>query len=227
MSQTYTFAFVDLAGFTALTDMHGDQTAADQIQRFSVLSRQSLVGSAAVVNVVGDAVLLAAETVGDALLSTLALLEACNLEPDFPMARGGIHTGTAVRSGSDFFGAGVNVAARVTARAAGGELLMTAEPAREAKSRGREVHDLGAAKLRNVAEPIELFRHDVDRGQQTIDPVCRMTVERPRAAGMLTHEGHDFWFCSLECAAVFAQAPERHAVGAPETADEDRGSGSR
>lgn len=212
----YTFGFVDLAGFTALTDAHGDQVAADQIARFTVLAQQATTGPTALVKVVGDAVLLAADEPEDTLKSTLELLVACNAEPEFPLARGGLHTGSAVRTGNDYFGAGVNVAARVTARAAGGELLLTTQPAHAARRLGLLVHELGSARLRNVSEPVELFRIDVAGGQSSTDPVCRMTVERQAAAGMLSHDGHEFWFCSLECAAAFAQAPERHAIHSPE-----------
>ncbi len=217
MSQTYTFAFVDLAGFTALTDAHGDQTAAEQVDRFTTLARQALTGSASIVNVVGDAVLLVAQDeeqqVQDALTSTLALLEACIAEPAFPLARGGIHTGTAVRSGTEFFGSGVNITARVTAHAAGGELVLTTAPAREARARGLRVHDLGAVALRNVAQDVELYRLDLDCSQHAVDPVCRMTVRQPDAAGTLRYEGRDYWFCSLSCAASFAANPDRHHAG--------------
>ncbi len=215
MSESYTFAFVDLAGFTALTDAHGDQAAADQVNRFSGLAQGSLTGRATIVNVTGDAVLLVAEEVDPALSSTLALLEACTVEPDFPLARGGIHTGTAVRTGHEYFGAGVNVAARITALAAGGELILSAGPATAARTRGLRVHDLGLAALRNVTQPVELYRIDIDHTQQAVDPVCRMTVQRHVAAGTLSYDGHDYWFCSLACAGSFAADPARHR----ETAD--------
>jgi adenylate cyclase len=216
VSADYTFGFVDLAGFTALTDAHGDQAAADRIARFTVLAHEATTGPAALVKVVGDAALLVADEAEEALKSTLQLLVACNAEPEFPMARGGLHTGSAVRAGNDYFGAGVNVAARVTARAAGGELLLTTRPAEAARQLGLLVHELGATTLRNVSDAVDLFRLEVSRGQSSTDPVCRMTVERDRAAGMLTHEGHEFWFCSLECVAAFAQDPQRHVLAYPE-----------
>jgi adenylate cyclase len=210
VSQTYTFAFVDLAGFTALTDAHGDQVASDHVQLFTALAQAALAGETLVVNVVGDAVLLAAEDVDDALTTTLSLLEACNAEPQFPLSRAGIHTGTAVRQGADFFGAGVNVAARVTARAGGGQLLLTEVPAQRARLSGKTLHDLGSSRLRNVSQPVELFRIDIAGGEQVVDPVCRMTVEQHSAAGTLTFQGRDYWFCSLACAGTFATDPATH-----------------
>jgi adenylate cyclase len=212
VSQTYTFAFIDLAGFTALTDAHGDQTAADYVARFVTLARDSLAGSTCLVNVIGDAVLLAADTVDDGLASTLALLGACNGEPAFPLARAGIHTGTAVLTGDNYLGAGVNVAARITARAAGGELVLTLQPAAAARVRGLHVHDMGLVTLRNITHDVELHRIDLYSGQRAVDPVCRMTVARHDAAGTLTYNSHDYWFCSLDCAGTFAADPSRHTV---------------
>jgi adenylate cyclase len=164
------------------------------------------------VNVIGDAVLLAADTVDHGLASTLALLSACNGEPAFPLARAGIHTGTAVRTGDNYLGAGVNVAARITGRAAGGELVLTSQPAAAARTRGLHVHDLGLVALRNVTLDIELHRVDLDCGQRAVDPVCRMTVAQHEAAGTLTFDGQDYWFCSLACAGTFAADPSRHTV---------------
>lgn len=219
MSEYATFAFVDLAGFTALTDVHGDEAAADHVARFVALAERSLDRSAEIVNVVGDAVLITAAVVEDGLCSTLALLEACNTEPNFPLARAGIHTGTAVRSGGNYIGAGVNVAARITARAAGGELVLTSLPAAAARARGLRVHDLGQATLRNLTGAVDLYRVDLDNGQQVLDPVCRMTVKQQEAAGTLSFDGHDYWFCSLECAGAFAADPGRHQITPARSAD--------
>lgn len=217
VDEARTFAFIDLAGFTALTDVHGDQAAADHVARFAALGERCLVGSAELVNVVGDAVLYAASNVADGLESTLALLRACIEEPNFPLARAGVHTGTAVRAGSTYIGAGVNVAARITAKAAGGEVVLTAVPAAAARERGLRVHDLGQATLRNVSDPVEIYRVDLDDGQQVVDPVCRMTVTQQEAAGTLSFDGRDYWFCSLECAGAFARDPLRHQDGPAST----------
>ena len=210
MTQLYTFGFVDLAGFTALTEVHGDQVAADQVQRLTTLAREAMTGSTAVVKVVGDAALLAGEDVEAVVSSAHALLLACNGEPDFPLARCGLHTGSAVRQGADFFGSGVNLAARVTARAAGGELVVTQTPAEAARGMGFAVHAIGPVVLRNVAESVELFKIDVCGHDSAIDPVCRMTVDRANASGVLTHNDLKYWFCSLRCAGTFAQDPQRY-----------------
>ena len=64
-SGQWTFAFVDLAGFTALTEAHGDQVAAYNVARFYEMAGATLVGSTEFVKGIGDAVLLVAEHPGD------------------------------------------------------------------------------------------------------------------------------------------------------------------
>lgn len=90
------FAFVDLAGFTALTDVHGDAAAARLAERFCELARQSLRPQVLLVKSIGDAVMLASPDPLGSLLTVEDLLSACLREPDFPVARAGVHTGGAV-----------------------------------------------------------------------------------------------------------------------------------
>jgi adenylate cyclase len=73
----------------------------------------------------------------------------------------------------------------------------------------------GRRELRNVREPVELFaavRAGAAR-QATLpcDPVCWMAVDPDRAAGRPVYEDSPYFFCTLACAAQFAQHPERYA----------------
>lgn len=56
-----TFLFADLAGFTALTETHGDDDAADVVARFYDLVHVSLVGEARLIKTIGDAVMIVAD----------------------------------------------------------------------------------------------------------------------------------------------------------------------
>jgi adenylate cyclase len=216
MSDSLTFAFIDLAGFTALTEAHGDVIAAEQATRLVALAEASLAGATHLVKSIGDAVFLAGPFEADVVRSAAQLVAACAAEAQFPLARGGVHSGSAVRVGADYVGGGVNIAARVTARATGGQLVMTAPSAAAARALGLRVHELGAVELRGLSERLELFGVDIGVPEDVVvDPVCNMTVIRTRAAGMLTHAGHDYWFCSLECAATFATKPDRGMSAPP------------
>jgi YHS domain-containing protein len=124
-----------------------------------------------------------------------------------------MHTGSAVERDGDWFGAAVNVAARVAAAAGGDEVLLT-EQTRKAAGELSEIgiEKRGPQRFRNVSEPVVLFRAYAaeGRGPVEVDPVCKMTVDPAHAAGSLTHEGTVHHFCSLECAAAFAADPEAH-----------------
>lgn len=204
--------FVDLAGYTALTDIHGDLTAADLATRFTQLALDALEPGERLTKSIGDAVMLAAPTpvAGVALIGRVCA--ATDAEPGFPIVRAGLHHGPAVERDGDLFGATINLASRVTAQAGGGQVLATAAVAEPAAAAGYDPRPLGAANLRNIADPIQLFEltpcpHPPHRA---VDPVCRMAIERDTAPARLSHHGHDHWFCSLDCAATFATDPDRY-----------------
>jgi adenylate cyclase len=128
--------------------------------------------------------------------------------------RVGLNHGSAIERDGDYFGAAVNLAARVSALASGGEVLVTGQTAALApelegvfyEPRGRQV-------LRNVREPVEVFavvrQSESTKGRLPVDPVCRMAVDPDRAAGRLLYEGTAYFFCTLACAGEFAREPER------------------
>jgi len=210
-SDKWTFAMVDLAGFTALTEAHGDDEAADLAINFARLATARLGPGDRLVKPIGDAVLLASETPDAALTLVRGLLEDCNQLPDFPVARAGLHHGSAAERDGDLFGAAVNLTARVAGQAAGGQVLATGTVADVARETGVAVRSIGSFELRNVAQPHELFELELcgHHTDTAIDPVCRMRVDPGSATGMLRHDGHEFWFCSMACAATFAVARDQ------------------
>ena len=216
--RTWTFAMVDLAGFTALTESHGDDLAADLATTFADLAAQHLGPGDRLVKTLGDAVLLAALEPAAGLHLVRRLLDSCYAIPDFPIARAGIHHGPAVERGGDLFGAAVNLTARVAAQAAGGQTLATGGVAHAATELGMETVALGRFEMRNVGEPVDLWEIALgpSRSGTAIDPVCRMQVEQTRTSDHLRHDGSDYWFCSLACAGQFAADPERF-VAPPST----------
>lgn len=208
-----TVAFVDLAGFTALTETHGDEQAADLAEKFVALTQQALGPDDRLVKSIGDAVMLASPSPAAGLEVVGRLLTACHDASGFPIPRAGLHHGSIVERGGDVFGATVNLAARVAGQASGGQVLGTLAVAAAARDAGLPATSVGHVELRNISSAVELF--DIELGgvvadHLTVDPVCRMQVEPAHAAGRLHHEGSDWWFCSLECAAIFAQDPAAH-----------------
>ena len=212
---TATFVFADIAGFTALTEAHGDEQAAALIKEFCQAIAQELppIGGTHV-KTIGDAVMLRIPEPAQAVLLGLRIANDLLQDHGYPAVRVGLHHGSAVEQGGDFFGASVNLAARVSAEATGGEVLVTGATAALAPDLDQVVYESrGRRRLRNVLEPVELFaamRVGAATGTALPrDPVCRMAVDPERAAGRLMHEGSAYFFCSLACAGRFAREPEQ------------------
>jgi adenylate cyclase len=209
-----TFVFADLAGFTALTEAHGDEEAVKLVEEFSEAVEAELPAVRGDhVKTIGDALMLRIPYPGDAVLLGLRIAHDLITEHGAPAVRVGLHHGPAVERHGDYFGASVNLAARVSALAGGGEVLLTGETAALVPDlKGVLYESRGRQTLRNVAEPIEIFAAlRVGQGEDRlpVDPVCRMVVDPDRAAGRLVHEGSAYFFCSLSCAGDFARHPER------------------
>ncbi len=210
----WTFAMIDLAGFTALTEAHGDDQAADLATEFAHMAQDRLSAGDRLVKPIGDAVLLASPDPNAGLALVKGILEDCNRLPDFPIARAGLHHGSAVDRGEDMFGAAVNLTARVAGQASGGQVLATSRVAEAARRAGIDARSVGTVELRNVTHPQELFELGLCPVPTVvgIDPVCRMKVAHDAAAAMLRHGGVEYWFCSHDCAATFLQDPQRHTA---------------
>ena len=209
----HTFAMVDLAGFTALTEIHGDAEAADIATRFAEMARDNLAKGDVLVKTIGDAVLLASPDPSSGIALVTRLLADCAALDKFLAARSGMHHGPAAERAGDYFGNAVNLTARLAGHARGGQVLATTRVARAAQDSGVMTVNLGPAQFKNLINAIEI--HALELGPdphvtQSVDPVCRMLLEATTATGRLRHRDVDYYFCSLPCANAFAADPNRY-----------------
>ena len=215
------FIFADLSGYTALTEAHGDEDAAQIAERFFTLVRLALTrtSNALLLKTLGDGVMIVAEDVGSGLELVRELHHAIDDEPGFPRMRVGLHTGTAVMKDGDYFGAAVNLCSRIAAQAWPGSIVCSEQVARVGDGRsGFEFKNLGSVELKNVRDPVLLFEVVItDRPVPSgvVDPVCRMHVEPTRAV-LRQHRGSVLYFCSVRCAEEFDRAPERYTREEPQ-----------
>ncbi|HEX2086814.1 MAG TPA: adenylate/guanylate cyclase domain-containing protein [Solirubrobacteraceae bacterium] len=212
-----TFVFADIAGFTALTEAHGDEEAAQLVDDFCAAVAAELPAiEGTQVKTIGDAIMLRIPDPAAAVRLGLRITHELMLGHGAPAVRVGLHHGSAIERGGDYIGAAVNLAARVSAEASGGEVLLTGTTAALAPDlEGVLYEPRGRRQLRNVRDPVELFAavrsDDRSAGALPCDPVCRMAVDPERAAGRLVYQGTTYFFCTLGCAGEFARAPERFA----------------
>lgn len=122
-TRVLTIVFTDLEGFTSYTSKHGDEAARTLLGRHHravgpvIRSRGGRT-----VKKIGDGLFISFDTPEAALLAALEIGEADQSELRL---RVGIHHGEAVVVGDDLIGHAINVVARVTDSARGGEVLAT------------------------------------------------------------------------------------------------------
>ena len=146
-------AFADLAGYTRLTEEAGEQEALDIVERFVEAVSNTLPDEARVIKTIGDEVMVVGSD-PSALADWAVGFQL--LHPERPLPRIGIHAGGALYRDGDYYGRAVNLASRVGARAAGGEVLVT-RPVVEAAGRHLDFEHIGEVRLRGFSEPTELF----------------------------------------------------------------------
>ena len=148
--------FADLAGYARLTVELGDEAALGAVERFVAAVEQTLPIDARVIKTLGDEVMVVGPDPA-ALIGWAVELRAAMAAGD-PLPRIGMHYGEALYRDGDYFGADVNQAARVVARAGGGEVLVTRAVVDVAAGiDGLEFKRIGEVRLKGFSEPTELF----------------------------------------------------------------------
>jgi adenylate cyclase len=146
-------AFADLAGYTRLTEEAGEEEALDIVERFVESVESTLPDDARVVKTIGDEVMVVGSD-PSALVDWAVGFQL--LQTERPLPRIGIHAGGALYRDGDYYGRAVNLASRVGARAAGGEVLVTREVV-EAAGTHLSFNHIGEVRLKGFSESTELF----------------------------------------------------------------------
>jgi adenylate cyclase len=147
-------AFADLAGYTRLTEEAGEEEALDIVERFVESVEDTLPEEARVIKTIGDEVMVVGADPG-MLVDWAVGFQALNAGRR-PLPRIGVHTGDTLYRDGDYYGRAVNLASRVGARAAGGEVLVT-RPVVEAAGGHLSFEPIGEVKLKGFAEATDLF----------------------------------------------------------------------
>jgi adenylate cyclase len=149
-------SFLDITGYTRLTEERGDEAAAELATRLATLVRgSSREHGGQPVKWLGDGVMFYFPDPGDGVLAALDMVEGVAAEA-LPPARVGIHAGPVVFQEGDYFGRTVNIAARIAEYARPGEVLVTQEVVDAADLDGVGFTTIGPVELKGVAEPLDL-----------------------------------------------------------------------
>jgi adenylate cyclase len=158
-----TIAFADLAGYTRFTEEAGEEEAFSTVERFIDAVNDTLPEGARVVKTVGDEVMVVGQDVQSVTDWAVGFQ---GLYRERPTPRIGVHVGVMLYRDGDYFGREVNLAARVVARARGGEVIVTDAVMNEVRtSEWLQFEDIGVVKLKGFDQPTSLYRahiHDED-----------------------------------------------------------------
>jgi class 3 adenylate cyclase len=152
-----TMAFMDLSGYTALTEERGDVTAAELATSLAQLvQRTATHHDGEAMKFLGDGVMFRFRDPAAGVRGALEVIgETAPL--GLPPAHVGMHIGAVIERDGDVFGRTVNLASRLSGRAAPGEVLVSREVV-EACEGAIGFTPLGKVELKGVAEPVPLFR---------------------------------------------------------------------
>ena len=164
--------FIDIVGFTELTEQHGDDLALELVEHQGRTVRDALPPSGRVVKELGDGLLLWFDSLGDGVLTSLAL-QSCFAGPTVRSAdaavplwvRIGVHWGAPRWRGEDIIGRDVNLTSRLTALAGAGEVICSGDLVDAWAAAPRPVdgpvvrfRPLGPTYVKGIADPIRAYR---------------------------------------------------------------------
>jgi adenylate cyclase len=155
----HTFLFADLVGYSAYTAAQGDDRAADMALDFHDRVRGLLAAHLATeVKTIGDAIMLRCDCPERAVRLAVTIVRELGGHAGLLPVRAGVCTGTAVARKSDWYGAAVNVAARLCAAAGEGEALACAGTRAAAPElRNLDLVERGPLRLKNITEPMTAY----------------------------------------------------------------------
>ena len=149
--------FLDLTGYTRLTEEQGDAAAAALAETLAVLVNRSAREHGGVpVKWLGDGVMVQFREPAGAVLAALGMVEQLP-QAGLPPAHVGVAAGPVVVQGGDFFGRTVNLAARIAAQASPGQVLVSQGVAESAPTEGVRFVELGELRLKGFARPVRLL----------------------------------------------------------------------
>jgi adenylate cyclase len=149
--------FLDLAGYTRLTEERGDRVAAALADTLAVLVDRLARGQGGTpVKWLGDGVMLHFREPAGAVESALTMVSRVP-QAGLPQAHVGVAAGPVVVQGGDYFGRTVNLASRVATRAQAGQVLVTGAVAEAPAPDGVVFSDLGALRLKGFSAPVRVL----------------------------------------------------------------------
>jgi adenylate cyclase len=150
--------FLDLSGYTRLTEEQGDEVSAELALTLAELVQDhSHRHGGRPIKWLGDGVMFHFPEPSRAVVCSLEMVVAAP-RAGLPSAHVGIHTGPVISREGDYYGRTVNLASRIAGHARPGEVLVSEALARTVHLGGVRFDHLGAVDLKGLPAPVTLYR---------------------------------------------------------------------
>jgi adenylate cyclase len=208
------FSFVDISGFTALTETEGDERAVEVLTAFRAVLREICARRGVrVAKWLGDGVMLVSVETKPLLATILEMhYVVCTVASAAQTVsiRSGAASGEVIlMEGDDYIGHCVNLAARLCDLAQDGEALASPSVMDDLPRWGvvRAYRDIA---LRGIEKPVTAASITMPtyEGDHEFDPICGVPLSAATAEEVVKdHSGRRVLFCSLSCVDTWSHRP--------------------
>jgi class 3 adenylate cyclase len=148
--------FLDITGYTRLTQERGDQAAAGLAEQLGrLVGRSAMAHAGKPIKWLGDGVMLYFADPAQAVMGSLEMVDGV-ADAGLPPAHVGVHAGPVLFQEGDYFGTTVNVAARIADYARPGEVLVSQAVVDAAGTASARFDEVGPVELKGVSGALKL-----------------------------------------------------------------------
>jgi adenylate cyclase len=148
--------FLDITGYTRLTQERGDAAAAELAEQLArLVHRASVKHGGRPVKWLGDGVMFFFRDAGPGVVAALEMVDGV-AEAGLPPAHVGLHAGPVIFQEGDYYGQTVNVASRIAEYARPGEVVVSQAVVDASGEAGASFTEIGPVELKGVAGAIRL-----------------------------------------------------------------------
>jgi adenylate cyclase len=150
--------FLDVTGYTRLTQERGDDAAAELATTVArLVQRTSVQHGGKPIKWLGDGVMFYFSDPGPGVRAALEMVHGL-AGAGLPPAHVGLHAGPVLFQEGDYFGQTVNLSARIADYARQGEVLVSKAVAEAPQEKGIAFDDIGPVELKGVSGTVHLLR---------------------------------------------------------------------
>jgi adenylate cyclase len=150
--------FLDITGYTRLTQERGDDAAAELAATLGrLVQRSSVQHGGKPIKWLGDGVMLYFGDPGRGVHAALEMVDRL-ADAGLPPAHVGLHAGPVLFQEGDYFGQTVNLTSRIADYARPGEVLVSQAVADAPHDEAIAFQNIGEVELKGVSTPVQLLR---------------------------------------------------------------------